>query len=43
MTPIQYSPDCRDENCHKCDGRAWDEITDEPTFCECDCHEGEPS
>lgn len=38
MTPVYPSPDCRDGNHHKCDLQAWDEITDQPTKCECDCH-----
>ena len=33
------SPDCRDENCHKCDGDAWGDEADEPTDCEHECHE----
>lgn len=35
------SPDCRDENCHKCDGRAFDDAADEITDCEHECHEEE--
>lgn len=34
MTPI--SPDCRDGNCQKCYGDAWDEAKDEPGACHCE-------
>lgn len=37
-TPI--SPDCRDGNKHRaCIGDAWDEHTDGPARCACDCHD----
>ena len=39
MTPIWLSPDCRDGNDRKCDGRAWDEKLDEPAVCCCRCHD----
>ena len=32
------SPDCRDGNCSKCDGTAWDLEADALTFCLHDCH-----
>ena len=32
------SPDCRDGNCRKCDGQAWDETTDALASCGCTCH-----
>lgn len=34
------SPDCRDVNCHKCPGEAWDLERDQPVACRCDCHPG---
>ena len=38
MTDI-LSPDCRDGKCAACTGDAWNNQTDEPTPCECACHE----
>lgn len=36
---MNRSPDCRSgANCHKCDGRAWDEAADAPVSCACGCH-----
>jgi hypothetical protein len=32
------SPDCRDENHHKCTGDAWDLAADMPVSCGCLCH-----
>lgn len=32
------SPDCRDVNCHKCPGEAWDLERDQAVDCKCDCH-----
>jgi hypothetical protein len=34
---LPLSPDCRDGNCHKCDGIAWDEKADDYTHCLHDC------
>jgi hypothetical protein len=37
--PVMHiSPDCRDGNCGKCDGVAWDLEADAPTDCECPHH-----
>ena len=33
------SPDCRDGNCIKCDGTAWDLEQDQVTHCAHDCHQ----
>lgn len=33
------SPDCRDGNCIKCDGNAWDEDADQLTACTCKHHQ----
>lgn len=33
------SPDCRDGNCSKCPGDAWDMLKDMPTSCTCHHHE----
>lgn len=33
-----HSPDCRDRNCRKCDGQAWDDTTDALASCGCTCH-----
>jgi hypothetical protein len=35
---MNISPDCRDGNCTKCDGVAWDLVADAPTDCECPHH-----
>jgi hypothetical protein len=35
---MDVSPDCRDANCGKCDGVAWDLVADAPTDCECPHH-----
>lgn len=35
---MDISPDCRDGNCTKCDGIAWDLVADAPTSCECPHH-----
>lgn len=32
------NPECRDGNCHKCDGSGWDEMADAPGVCTCTCH-----
>lgn len=37
IRPI-HSPDCRDGNCYKCNGSAWDLAADQTTECGCDCH-----
>lgn len=37
--PDILSPDCRDGKCAACTGDAWNNQTDEPTPCECACHE----
>jgi hypothetical protein len=33
------SPDCRDGNCVKCDGNAWDREADQLTACACKHHQ----
>lgn len=38
MNPNPLSPDCRDDNHRKCDGRAWDDDTDALASCGCTCH-----
>jgi hypothetical protein len=35
---LQVSPDCRDGNCGKCYGEAWDLEADAPVECECPHH-----
>ena len=35
-------PDCRDGKHPACDGRAWDDTTDDMTTCTCTCHEEVP-
>lgn len=37
--PDILSPDCMDGKCAACTGDAWNNTTDEPTPCECACHE----
>lgn len=37
--PDILSPDCRDGKCAACTGDAWNNQTDEPTPCECACHD----
>jgi hypothetical protein len=32
-------PDCRDGKCAACVGDAWDDAADEPTACQCACHD----
>lgn len=39
MEPAKLSPDCRDGNCSKCDGNAWDMLRDKLTACECKHHQ----
>lgn len=36
--PWILSPDCRDGNCSKCNGDAWDLMKDMPTSCTCHHH-----
>lgn len=38
MIPTAKSPDCRDGNDRKCDGKAWDDNRDCISVCECPCH-----
>lgn len=33
-----FGPECRDGNCHKCDGLAWNEAADRIADCNCGCH-----
>lgn len=40
--PRPLNPDCAAGNKHRaCAGDAWDETTDSPTTCACECHEGD--
>lgn len=34
-----FGPDCRDGKHPACDGRAWDDASDEVAACACRCHE----
>lgn len=33
------NPDCRDGKHASCSGDGWDETTDQPADCPCNCHE----
>jgi hypothetical protein len=39
MDTLKLSPDCRDGNCAKCDGNAWDPDKDQITACQCKHHQ----